>query len=105
MAAASGPILMYNHCLDELKGWPDEAALDFDAHLSPNTKVDPLYGGRVVHVNSAGEFEPGISGTQMAIFLLQGSHELDVNNYGGNEWTAIAPTGKMSGLVDRKSVV
>jgi len=42
----------------------------------------------------------------MGIFLLQGSHELDVANPGGNNWTPIAPAGpngnpigKMSGLV------
>jgi hypothetical protein len=99
VTAYTGPILMFEHCLDELKGWPDEAALDFDAFLSANVTVDPVYGGSVVHVNAAGEFELGLGPSNMGIFLLQGSHELDVQNPGGNNWTAIAPTGKMSGLV------
>jgi hypothetical protein len=100
--AITGPTLMFQHCLDELKGWPDEAALDFDAYLSSNVTVDPVYGGMVVHVNRdplGGKFELGIGPSDMGIFLLQGSHELDVNNAGGNQWYAIAPTGKMSGLV------
>ena len=108
MATMTGPILMFEHCLDELKGWPDESALDFDAHLAgPSTTtppyqgvdVDPVYGGACVHVGSDGMFRLGCGPTDMAIFLLQGSHELDVNNPGGNNWTQIAPTGKMSGLV------
>jgi hypothetical protein len=96
------PMQMFEHCLDELKGWPDESAVDFDAHLSPNVSVDPVFGGTVVHVNQQGQFELGAKGTQMPIFLLQGSHEFDVSNPGGNTaygWTAINPTGKMSGLV------
>lgn len=108
MAIMTGPTLMFEHCLDELKGWPDESALDFDAYLAgPSTTtppfagvdVDPVYGGACVHVNPQGEFILGVGPTDMAIFLLQGSHELDVNNPGGNNWTQIAPTGKMSGLV------
>jgi hypothetical protein len=92
---------MFQHCLDELKGWPDEAALDFDAFLDgpPAVTVDPVYGGACVHVNAAGHFQLGVSGANMGIFLLQGSHELDVNNFGGSQWYQIAPTGKMSGLV------
>jgi hypothetical protein len=101
--ALTGPTLMFNHCLDELKGWPDEAALDFDAHLAGpgvgGVNVDPVYGGSCVHVNPAGAFVLGVGPADMAIFLLQGSHELDVNNFGGTEWYPIAPTGKMSGLV------
>jgi hypothetical protein len=95
----SVPVMGYEHCLDELKGWPDESALDFDAFLSANVTVDPVYGGCCVHVNQQGEFELGIGNTDMGIFLLAGSHELDVANPGGNNWTPIAPTGKMSGLV------
>lgn len=94
-----GPTMMFEHCLDELKGWPDESAVDFDAHLSPNVSVDPVYGGTVVHLNQQGQFELGAKGTHMGIFLLQGSHELDVSNPGGVHWVAINPTGKMSGLV------
>jgi hypothetical protein len=91
--------MMFEHCLDELKGWPDESALDFDAFLSSNVTVDPVYGGACVHVNAQGEFELGVGPIDMGIFLLQGSHELDVSNPGGTNWTPIAPTGKMSGLV------
>jgi hypothetical protein len=94
-----GPTLMFDHALDELKGWPDEAALDFDAHLSPTVSVDPVYGGTCVHVDANGQFALGAKGWQMPVYTLQGSQELDVSNPGGNEWVAINPTGKMSGLV------
>jgi hypothetical protein len=109
--AYTGPMMMFQHCLDELKGWPDESALDYDAFLAPSgtnsaapapplyVNVAPVYGGACVHVNSLGQFVLGVGPTDMAIFLLQGSQELDVGNPGGNNWTPIAPTGKMSGLV------
>lgn len=93
------PMMMFEHCLDELKGWPDEAAVDFDGHLSPNVSVDPVFGGTCVHLNQQGQFELGAKGTHMPIFLLQGSQEFDVANPGGSNWIAINPTGKMSGLV------
>jgi hypothetical protein len=90
---------MFEHCIDELKGWPFESAVDFDAHLSPSVTVEPIYGGSVVHLNANGQFELGCKGTQMAIFLLNRSDDYDVANPGGNNWVAISPTGKMSGLV------
>lgn len=97
------PSLMFEHCLNHPKGWFEPAALDYDAKLSPNVSIQ-AFGGRVVHVNAAGEFEMGIAGAAMAIFLLQADTDFDVSNPGttpaGNFMhQAIAPTGKMSGLV------
>jgi len=82
-----------------LKGWWDMHALDFDAPLSSNVTIDPVYGGTCVHVNAAGAFELGHIRAKMPIFLIQGSQEHDVANPGGNEWYAASPTGKQSGLV------
>jgi len=90
---------MFDHTLDACKGWFHEAALDHSAKLSANVTVDPFEQGRVVHLNSSGEYETGVSGTHMAIFLLNSSDDPDVANPGGDYWTAVAPTGKMSGLV------
>lgn len=89
---------MFDHSLDALKGWPSPHALDFTAKLSSNVTLDPVPAGRCVHATSAG-FELGVILLQMPIFLLQGSDAFDVSNPGGNNWTAISPTGVLSGLV------
>tara|TARA_Y100001938_G_scaffold120883_1_gene168024 strand:- start:14015 stop:14578 length:564 start_codon:yes stop_codon:yes gene_type:complete len=95
----ANPSQMFDHTLDAVKGWFHEAALDNSAKLSSNVTIDPFEAGRVVHLNSSGEYETGISGTSMAIFLLNSSDDPDVANPGGDYWQAIAPTGKLSGLV------
>ena len=97
------PGLMFEHGLDIAKGWFEPAALDKDAKLSANV-LFTLPAGRVVHLNAAGEFEPGVGQTDMAIFALQASNDYDVANPGitpGGLFMhqAIAPTGKMSGVV------
>jgi hypothetical protein len=94
---------MFEHGLDVPKGWFQPAALDKSAKLSANVTFD-LPAGRVVHLNSAGEFETGVGQTDMAIFLLQASNDFDVANPGTTAsglfmQQAIAPTGVMSGLV------
>lgn len=97
------PALPFEHGFDVKKGWFDMAALDYDAKLSSNvTFVVPR--GRVVHLNANGEFEMGAHNTGVAIFLLNGSEDADVSNPGttaaGNFMhQAVAPTGKLSGVV------
>ncbi len=97
------PSLMFEHAITPLKGWFEPSALDFVAKLSPNVTIQ-AFGGRVVHVNAAGEFEMGISSTQMGIFLLQADTDYDVSNPGTTTGgifmhQAIGPTGAQSGLV------
>ena len=97
------PSLQAEHCLNHLKGWFDMSALDYSAKLSSAVTLQ-AFGGRVAHLNANGEFEMGISGTKMAIFLLQADTDFDVSNPGitgaGNFMhQAIAPAGNMSGLV------
>lgn len=97
------PSLPFEHGFDVKKGWFDMASLDYDAKLSSNvTFVVPR--GRVVHLNANGEFEMGAHDTGVAIFLLNGSEDADVSNPGttaaGNFMhQAVAPTGKLSGVV------
>jgi hypothetical protein len=98
---------MFEQGLDAVKGWFHLAALDksakLDSTLLTNTTAVPA--GRVAHLNSSGEFELGASGTQMPIFLWNGKDHPDVYNSGVSpttsttHWTAISPTGVMSGLV------
>lgn len=97
------PDLLTEHGLDVKKGWFDMAALDYAAKMSASVTFS-LPRGRVVHVNSSGDFLPGAHKTCPAVFLLNGTDDADVSNPGttasGNFMHyAIAPTGKMSGLV------
>lgn len=100
---ATSPSLMFEEGIEALKGWFDMAALDYQAKLSANVTV-PIPAGRVVRLNSAGEFETGVSATHMAIFVTRGSASYDVANPGttpkGNFMhRAISNTGVMGGLV------
>jgi len=90
---------MYFHALDFLKGWPNEYALDFSARFSADMEKTDMSGGCVAHLDADGEFMPGAKGTQVPIFMINGPNDLDVDNDGGDEWTAIAPRGEASGLV------
>lgn len=97
------PSLMFEHALSHPKGWFEPSALDFSAKLAQSVTIQ-AFGGRVVHLNSSGEFEMGISYTDMPIFLLQADTDFDVSNPGmtasGNFMQqAISPAGNMSGLV------
>lgn len=97
------------HQLDAIKGWPSPHAVDFHAKLSANVTIDPVYAGRCAHLNSAGEYEMGVSSAagniDMPIFLFQNSDDPDVANDGGDAateagvWVPTAPTGKIMGLV------
>ena len=97
------PSLMFEHGLDVAKGWFEPSALDFSAKLSDNV-IFEVPRGRVVHLNSSGEFEMGVATTEMGIFLLNGSEDFDVSNPGITPsglfmHQAISPAGNMSGLV------
>ena len=99
------PSLMFEHALSHPKGWFEPSALDFSAKLAPVVTIE-AFGGRVVHLNAAGEFEMGIdvAGTEMAIFLLQADTDYDVSNPGTTGTgifmhQSISPAGNMSGLV------
>lgn len=102
----TAPRKMTAHTLEAPKGWPSPHAVDFQAKISSAVTVDVVFAGRVVHLNSSGEFEMGVSGTQMALFTFQNSDDPDVQNYGGDPsteadmpWVPIAPTGKVNALV------
>lgn len=100
---ANAPDLMFEHGLDVKKGWFDMASLDYSAKLSSSVSFD-VNRGRVVHVDSTGGFVPGVHETNVAVFLLNGSTDADVANPGttaGGKFMhlAVAPTGKLSGLV------
>lgn len=103
------PRQMTAHTLEAPKGWPSPHAVDFTGKISTNVTIDPVFAGRVVHLNSAGEFEMGlpdvIGAGHMPIFLFQNSDDPDVSNPGDDPatvagaWVAIAPVGNIMGLV------
>jgi hypothetical protein len=96
---------MFEHGLDVKKGWFDMASLDYSAKLGSVSFDVPR--GRVVHLELVGGkevFLPGVSGSHMAIFLLNGGGDADVSNPGttaGGKFMhqAVSPSGKLSGLV------
>jgi hypothetical protein len=73
----TAPSLMFEHTLNAVKGWFSPSALDFSTKLSANVMIDPVYEGSVVHLNADSEFEMGVAGNQMAMFLIQDSTDPD----------------------------
>lgn len=92
------PVYQFEHALDVVKGLTLHK-LDFVAPLASSVTLDPVYAGRVVHLNSDGAFELGAVDMQMPIFLIQSSNSPDVSNPGGTHYTAGLPNLKMSGNV------
>lgn len=97
------PTQHFEHALTALKGWAHMHALDFTAPLSTNVEFTPP-AGRVVHVNAVGQFEMGVSGHAMPLFLFQGGAAFDVANPGtsaGGHFMhqPVTPSGAMTGLV------
>lgn len=102
------PTSMTAHTLEAIKGWPSPTAVDYAAKMKASVLSTItggiVYAGRVVHVNNDGEYELGVTGTQMPLFLFNNSNDPDVENPGGDPatvagaWVAIAPTGKMLAL-------
>ena len=98
---------MFEQGLDAVKGWFHLAALDKSAKLNSTllTGSTAVPAGRVAHLNASGEFVLGCENLEMPIFLWNGKDHPDVYNSGVSpttsttHWTAISPTGVMSGLV------
>lgn len=105
------PAQMTDHTLETVKGTPFgfsyvvDFVAKFNAAQLAAISGGIAFGGRCVHVNNAGEFEFGVSGREMPMFLIQNSNDPDVENPGGDPatvaggWVSVAPTGKMSALV------
>lgn len=100
---------MTAHKLNGAKGWPRPHAVDFSASFNAAALAaisgGVAFSGRVVHLDSAGEYRFGIANRQMPLFLFQNSDDPDVTNDGGDattdvgNWVPVSPTGKMMSLV------
>lgn len=104
----AAPRHMTDHTLDTIKNSiTNPYHLDFSAKLSSGVTVSPVYAGRVVHLDSNGEFVLGLADVaragHMPIFLWQSSDDFDVLNDGepgsAQGWSATSPTGVLTGLV------
>lgn len=76
---------MTSHTLDVLYGSPQDWRVEYTAKFS-KTALNAISGGvvfegRVVSLNSNGEFELGVSGTRMPMFLKQDTDNPDVATY------------------------
>ena len=88
------PGQMFDHMLNPVKGWPHQAALDFQAKISANVLYD-MRAGQCAHINASGELEPGAQLLQMPLFMFQGANDFDVNNQRNDQWTPISPSGRI----------
>lgn len=80
MSVGLTPSGMAEHLLDTPKGWDAIVnVLDFSAPYSANIEFD-VPPGRVAHLNSSGEFEMGVAGNQMPLYLRTGTNNPDVRN-------------------------
>lgn len=102
------PRQMTENTLNALKGWPQQAAVDFNSSFDESIPAGdlPVLAGSVVSINAAGKFILGV-GTDavMPMFLFNNSDDPDVVNEGGDPatkkgaWVPIGPTGQAMALV------
>ncbi len=92
---------MFDHTCTPVKGWVpgNMGSIDKAAEMSANVTVDPVFKGRVVHLNSEGEFELGCTGHQMPIFLMGNTDDNDVAVLADDDFQGAIPAGNMFGLV------
>lgn len=88
----SVPNQVFTHMMNLVKGGPPSnmGALDHSAVISSSITFD-LPAGRIVHVDSNGEYSTGAIGWEMAIILRPNATDTDVQNYGGDQWVGGFP--------------
>lgn len=67
------------HMLQPVKGWDSMAHLDFVAPIA--TTVDNALPGTVMHLNSFGQLEPGLTAQGMGMYLFYKMNDEDVQPY------------------------
>lgn len=82
----------YKHTLSPIKGWMPKYNLTKAAKLSGDVTIDPVFAGRVVHLDAIGEFAMGCVGHQMPIFLMDASDDPDVGAVGGDNDQPVIPS-------------
>lgn len=99
------PRQMTKYTLNALKGWPQNAAVDFTTMFDASVTAEVLPGS-VVHLNDDGYYELGVGNLKvMPLFMFSGSEDPDVKNDGGDAatekdvWVGIGPSGQAMALV------
>lgn len=99
------PVQMTQNTLNAIKGWPQQAAVDFHTEYDASI-TGTVLPGSVARLNSSGKYLLGVgTNSVMPLFLFHGNTELGVVNYGGNAsitrgtWQAILPAGQAMSLV------
>lgn len=93
MAGTYTPGQMFDHELNQKKGWPSQYAIDYSAPYAEGQ--EGVKAGMVVSLNADGKFERGLtSDGAVAIFALQNQSDFDVRSAIGN-----TAGGNGSGLV------
>lgn len=106
--AAGQYTMQYEQMLNPVRGWHvDHNCLTHAAQLAASVleAVDSVPAGRVVHVNSDGEFELGGSGTDMPMYLWHGSHDGSVRNSGQSPVTDVYHWRSNMGKVGMEALV
>jgi len=93
------PRQMYAHCIDMVQGNKMMGNLTYSAKLSANVTIDPVFQGRVVHLNSDNEWEMGCTGWQMAGWLNASSDDPDVEQTSDDDDRQIIPVGVMTAIM------
>jgi len=83
---------MYDFELNQKKGWPSPTAVDYSAPYADG--VSGVRAGMVCSLDANGNFQIGVAGNAMAIFILQNQADFDVLSDRGNVSGGVA-----SGLV------
>jgi len=91
MAGNLTPNQMFTHEFNAVKGYVDQHAVDKTA--APADQVT-FNRGVTLHLNTDGDWELGVTGTQMGCWAMQGSDEYDANSDVGN-----MSGGRVSALV------
>lgn len=93
------PVGDFTHSLGGRKNWPGTSAVDAQGAVA-STDTAYCIAGRAAHLNSSGQFEAGVKGFQMPVFLTKSPSSFDVatdahNSFGGSA----IPRGNLAGLV------
>lgn len=98
------------HTLNASKGWPSPWSVDLAAEMDSAVTIDPVYAGRVAHLNTSFKLEMGVADVAMPVFLFSNSDDPDVDRsaFGSpasdeDAYVGTTPSGKLLCIPARHS--
>jgi len=82
MPGTYDPAQMFDFELNQKKGWPSPYAVDYAAEYADG--VSGVQAGMVCSLDANGRLQLGLTGSAMAIFILQNQSDFDVLSDRGN---------------------